>query len=147
MPEFRVTRIVDRPRDLVFAVIADVERYSEFVPGFSDAQSRRTGEGTLEVMQRVGFKSLTVSFRSIARLEPPERIRIHSHDWPFRQLSQEWLLDEIGDGTTRVVLSTRYALASRGLERWFGRWFEKLLDRTVAAFEQRLRDGYNGNPR
>ena len=138
MVQFQVTRDVDKPRDLVFAVIADVARYREFVPGFSDAKVRRIGERKLEVMQRVGIKALTVAFRSIAEFDPPERIVIRSHDRPFDHLHQEWHLEDIGSGRTRVTLSTRYALTSGKLQRLVGGRIDRQLRQTIEAFEARL---------
>jgi len=138
MVEFQVTRIVDRPRDVVFAVVADVERYPEFVPGFAGAHIRRVGERKLDVMQRVGFKGIHASFRSTAELDPPEHILIRSHDWPFRHLHQEWQLDELDDETTKVTFTTSYSLVSGRLDRLLGQYFERLLGRTVDAFERRL---------
>ena len=138
MVEFEVTLDVDKPRERVFAVVADVERYREFVPGFSDAKVRRLGDGKLEVMQRVGIKALTVAFRSIAELDPPQRIVIRSHDRPFDVLHQEWHLEDIDGDRTRVTLSTRYVLTSGKLQHLVGGRIDRQLRRTIEAFEARL---------
>lgn len=138
MAEFSITRIVERPREAVYALAANVEGYADFIPGFADAQVRPAGENRLEVMQRVRFKGLSARFRSTAELTPPERIVIRSHDRPFKELCQEWRLEDLGENRTKVTFSGHYALGSARLERWFGRWFDHLAERTVDAFEQRL---------
>lgn len=138
MADFRITRIVDLPRDVVFAVVADVERYPEFVPGFANAHVRPRGANRLEVLQRVGIKSLTVSFRSMAELDPPERIVIRSADWPFKRLDQEWRLEALDEGATRVTFRASYALASERLRRLVAARIDRQLRRMVEAFERRL---------
>lgn len=138
MAEFSITRIVDRPRAAVYALAADVQGYADFIPGFADAQVRHVGKSRLEVVQRIRFKGLSARFRSTAELTPPERIVIRSHDRPFKELHQEWRLEDLGEGRTKITFSGHYELGSARLERWFGRWFDHLAERTVDAFEQRV---------
>ncbi len=138
MADFQITRVVGLPRDVVFAVVADIERYPAFVPGFAAAHVRSRGANRLEVQQRVGIKSLTVSFRSIAELDPPERIVIRSRDWPFKQLHQEWRLEALDDSVTRVTFSALYTLASKRLQRLVAARIDRQLRRMVEAFERRL---------
>ena len=141
MADFSITRVIARPRETVYALAANVEGYADFIPGFADAQVRPLGKNRLEVVQRVRFKGLSARFRSTAELTPPERIVICSHDRPFKELRQEWRLEDLGQGRTKVTFSGNYALGSARLERWFGRWFDHLAERTVDAFEQRLLQG------
>ena len=141
MADFSITRVIARPRETVYALAANVEGYADFIPGFADAQVRPLGKNRLEVMQRVRFKGLSARFRSTAELAPPERIVIRSHDRPFKDLHQEWRLEDLGEGRTKITFSGSYALGSARLERWFGRWFDHLAERTVDAFEQRLLQG------
>jgi coenzyme Q-binding protein COQ10 len=139
MSELRITRIVNQPRDLVFEVVADIERYPEFVPGFADARIERTDDRHVEVVQRVGVKGMKVSFRTRAEIVPPHRITIHSRDWPFERLHQEWTLEDLGDGRTRVTFHSRYTLVSRRVQALVGRFFDRILRQTIDAFERRIK--------
>lgn len=138
--EFRMTRIVDQPQDLVFDVVSDIERYPEFVPGFSGARIDRQDSDTLYVTQHVGIPAMSVSFRSVARLQRPRGITIDSNEWPFRRLHQEWTLEALGETRTRVTFESQHELASRRAERLVGRFFDHVLRRTVDAFEKRIHD-------
>ncbi len=138
MTGFRMTRVIEQPRDLVFEVVADIERYPEFVPGFSDARIDRVDSDTLYVTQRVGIPAMSVSFRSVARLQRPRGITIDSNDWPFRRLHQEWTLEAVGESRTRVTFASEHTLASRRAQRLVGRFFDHVLRRTVDAFETRI---------
>lgn len=133
-----MTRVVNQPRELVFEVVADIERYPEFVPGFADARIERVDADTLYVTQRVGIPAMSAAFRSVARLQRPRGITIDSNDWPFRELHQEWTLEALGDSRTRVTFESRHVLASRRAERLVGRFFDHVLKRTVDAFEKRI---------
>jgi coenzyme Q-binding protein COQ10 len=139
MTEFRITRTIDAPRDLVYEIVSDIERYPEFVPGFADARIDKADARTLYVTQKVGLKAFSASFRSVAELTPPEGIKIRSTDWPFAYLQQEWTITDLGDGRTQVVFDSRYALVSRRVERLVGRFLDQTLRQTVDAFERRIR--------
>ncbi len=140
MTEFRMTRVIDQPRGLVFEVISDIESYPAFVPGFGDARIERADADTLYVSQRVGIPAMSVRFRSVARLQPPHGITIDSTDWPFRSLHQAWTLEAAGEWRTRVTFESSHTLASRRAERLVGRFFDHVLRRTVDAFEKRIHD-------
>lgn len=138
--EFRMTRVINQPRELVFDVVADIERYPEFVPGFSGARIDRQDADTLYVTQHVGIPAMSVNFRSVARLQRPRGITIDSDEWPFRRLHQEWTLEDLGESRTRVTFESHHALASKRAERLVGRFFDHVLRRTVDAFEKRIHE-------
>lgn len=75
----------------LFAVVADIERYPEFVPGCVAARivARRPAVWTVDNV--FGFGPVRVRFSTIAELNPPASLTISSKDGPWRTLKVQWL--------------------------------------------------------
>ena len=120
-----------------FAVVADIERYPEFVPRYRASRILDRGDGTLTVEQAVAWGGLTFRFRSRAELEPPRAIHIHSADLPFRELAIHWLFQPAGTGC-RVTFRMRYRLALPGLAVAAAPMVRGPVRETLAAFRNRV---------
>lgn len=130
----------------MFALVEDVERYPEFLPGVVGAKlvERSASElvGMLE-MERAGIRE---KFTTRNTLSHPERIGMKLVNGPFRTLEGEWTFVPIMEAGvvrgTRVGLSIRFEfknpLASLLLARTFETTFASLID----AFTRRARDVY-----
>ncbi len=120
----------------VFAAVADVERYSEFLPGIGARVVRRDGARWLvENSFRLG--PLTTRFRSVAEANPPDDLTIVSNDGPWRDLAIRWRVSE--DGRQRVLTcEATMEFRSRALDI-LARASMTHVERTVAAaFDRRL---------
>ncbi len=120
----------------VFDLLADIERYPQFLPGWSSAHiSRRQGD-TLYVEQVVGFGALRLPFSSVAQLHPPECIEIASQDRLFRRYALTWRI-EPGAGGCRIGVTAEIELASWLLQLAVDRFLAGATDDIIAAFEAR----------
>ena len=97
MPTHAEKRIVPYTPDEMYALIADVGRYPEFLPWCSAARVRGTRplpDGTGEVMDAdliVSFKVYRERFGSRVTLQPAARtIDVEYLDGPFRYLKNHW---------------------------------------------------------
>ena len=109
MPSHQAQRLLPYSRQQLFSLIADIESYPAFMPGYQAARIVQRVDDRLKVEQRVGLGPLAYSFNSEARLEPPGRITIHAEDGPFARLDVEWQLTPKDTGC-RVTLVSRYEL-------------------------------------
>jgi coenzyme Q-binding protein COQ10 len=101
----------------MFAVVADVERYPEFVPGWVDARVRHRDGDRLIVEQVVGRGPLRWVLVSEARIRPCETIRIVGLSGPFRHLEVAWRFGADGPSQCTVGLE----LTADGLASVVGR--------------------------
>jgi coenzyme Q-binding protein COQ10 len=125
----------------VFDIVADIERYPEFVPGCRDARILERNGARLLVEQEMGLGGpWSWRFRTDARLERPSHIRIATQEHPFRHLDQCWLFEPIDHHATALRLQVDYELRSRTLERLAGRLLEEGFEQTLAAFATRARE-------
>lgn len=88
--------------ETAFAVVSQVDRYPEFVPGALSA--RIVGRDGLKwrVENVFGFGPVRLKFFSEAQLDPPRGLTIRSSDGPWRSLIIDWRLDE-RDGACLVA--------------------------------------------
>src|ERR687894_1084642 len=97
MPSFRSTRQVRHSPAQMFALVADVERYPEFLPLCEDLTVRRraqSGEGieTLVAEMAVGYKAVHEKFTSRVTLDEPRlQILVEYVDGPFSFLENRWI--------------------------------------------------------
>jgi len=96
---FEIRRRVPAPVKVAFKVIADVERYPEFVPGVQRVQILEE-EGPRKVVFMVVKDGLfSAELISEAWLEPPHSLRIRQIKGPLLDLHQRWHLKPIPGGT------------------------------------------------
>src|SRR5665213_2030421 len=120
-----------------FALVADVEKYPQFVPFVrSVGIVSRSGNG-LVVGMRVGLGPIQRTVRSDAVLLAPQRIDIVSTDWPFRRFNSQWRLEPASTGGTVAELSGTFEIASPVIARLVDRHAGNVVPMMVAAFERR----------
>lgn len=143
MPRFETTRIVRHSPEVMFALVADVERYPEFVPMCESLTVRRrsaTGEGveTLLAEMSIGYKLIRETFATRVELDRPAmQIRVSYIDGPFRHLENRWTFKRRPDGGADVVFFIDYEFKSRAFQILAGAVFEKVFRKMAEAFEAR----------
>ena len=147
MPSFRTTRLVDHAPGEMFDLVADVERYPDFLPLCESLVVReRTEEGGHEVIvdtMTVAYKMIRESFTSRVTLDRAMKtIRTDYLDGPFHHLTSVWTFPpEEGDRTT-VGFNIDYELRSWMLKALLGAIFDSAFRRFVEAFEDRANAVY-----
>ena len=142
MPAFAKVHPVRHKAQEMFDLVADIERYPEFVP-LCEAlaiRSRREkgGRAILIADMSVGYKAIRETFTSQVLLNPAE-LEIHAQylDGPFRYLDNRWSFAETGPGSCDVHFSIDYEFKSRVLAALMGVMFERAFAKFTRAFEER----------
>jgi coenzyme Q-binding protein COQ10 len=129
----------------LFDLVADVERYPEFLPWVIAARIYRRKDQTIWVEMIMGTSFLRRRFSTVALLDRPRRIKISGHDPMFETFEQRWNFDATADGGTNVEYSVEYKFQSRFLQMLIGASFADRARTMVAAFKHRARQIY-GTP-
>jgi coenzyme Q-binding protein COQ10 len=142
MPKFETTRHVRHSREQMFALVADVERYPEFVPMCERlaVRSRRERAGATLIVadMTVGYKALSETFTSQVVLRPDlHRIETRNVEGPFRHLENRWVFEQASDGGTEVHFAIEYEFKSRMLGAVMGSMFDRAFRMFAEAFEAR----------
>ena len=142
MPDFLTRRHVAHSVDEMFSLVADVERYPEFLPFCQRhaIRSRRVRDGVelLTTDMTVGRLMFRETFRSFVTLDRANsRILIAATDGPLRRLNGRWIFRDDNSVGCEVGFSVSYELASRALAVVMGPMLEAAFSNFVQAFERR----------
>lgn len=147
MPKFEVQRRVKHTPEKMFALVADVEKYPEFLP-LCDAltirsRKEREGQAVLVADMTVGYKAIRETFTSQVHLRPDDLIiDVKYLDGPFRYLTNEWRFEPIEGGGTLVHFYIDYEFRSRILGAMMGAMFDGAFRMFASAFEKRADEIY-----
>jgi coenzyme Q-binding protein COQ10 len=137
----------------MFALVADVERYPEFVPLCRALKVRRrekseTGIETLIADMEVGYKAIRETFTSRVALDPARlKIVVAYIDGPFSRLENVWnFRDAPEGGGSTVEFFIAYEFRSRLLAALMGAMFDAAFRKFSAAFEARADKIYGRAP-
>jgi ribosome-associated toxin RatA of RatAB toxin-antitoxin module len=126
----------------MFELVADIERYPEFLPWVTGAKIlQREPDGVVGQleMERAGVRE---QFTTRNVLEPPSRMSLALVDGPFRLLDGLWTFDAIGDRGTKIRLAIRFEFKNPLTAMLLSRAFEKSCTDMVDAFVARARAVY-----
>jgi len=142
MPRFRTKRRVQHSATDMFDLVADVEKYPEFVPLCQALRVRKRtqGEGTetLVADMTVAYKVMRETFVSRVTLDRPNlKIQVEYLDGPFSTLDNRWTFTPAGEGGCDVEFFIAYEFKSRVLGMLMGAMFEAAFRRFAGAFERR----------
>lgn len=148
MPTFSIQRRVPFSAEQMYALVADIERYPEFLPlctGLTVTSRAKTADGDDELTARmsVGYKSIAESFTTQVTLKPADmRVDVAYLDGPFRRLDNRWRF--VGDGATGSVVDffIDYEFRSPMLGVLVGAMFDQAFRKFAEAFENRARVVY-----
>jgi len=121
----------------MFDLVADVERYHEFLPGWSNVRVRQRRGDVLAVVQEIDLGILRVGFESRAELHRPDRLRVSSSDGPFRELLLDWQFMPHPRGGCVIALSVSVKMRSVVAEAVSGRLLDVLTRDIVTRFHER----------
>src|SRR6185437_13165066 len=125
MPELSTTRRVHHAASEMFNLVADVERYPEFVPLCQSLRvRRRTEEGGKEVIvadMTVAYKLVRETFTSRVTLDRANlEILVEYLEGPFRRLNNRWRFRPVDERLSDVEFYIAYEFRSRTLGMLMG---------------------------
>lgn len=151
MPQFSSKRRVRHSAAQMFDLVADVERYPEFVPlchSLKIRQRTQMPDGTEIVIadMTVSFKLIKETFTSKVTLDRAGlNIRVEYLRGPFSHLENRWTFEAKSESTCDVGFFLAYEFKSRMLAMLMGSMFDAAFSRFSAAFEKRADQVYGKN--
>ena len=137
MISHRETRLVPYPAELMYAVVADVEKYPQFLPWVLALRVLSRRDNGLTAEMAVGYGGLRERYTSDVRLDPQARtIEVIETEGPFKTLENRWRFTPKDQGC-EVEFCIEFEFKSRLLHSVAGHAFEKVLLKMTDAFEAR----------
>jgi coenzyme Q-binding protein COQ10 len=148
MPQFRTKRRVRHAAAEMFDLVADMERYPEFVPLCQSMRVRKrtaTGEGieTVVAEMTVAYKVIRETFATRVTLDRANlQILVEYLSGPFSRMQNRWDFHPVGDHLCDVEFFISYEFKSRVLAMLMGAMFDPAFRRFSLAFERRADQVY-----
>ena len=143
MPQFRTTRRVRHSAGDMFELVADMERYPEFVPLCESMRILRRSTGaegiaTVVANMTVAYKLIRETFTSRVTLDRPNlQIVVEYLNGPFSRMENRWDFHPAGERACDVEFFITYEFKSRVLAMLMGAMFDAAFRRFSEAFERR----------
>jgi len=145
MPGIRETRSLPYSAEQMFDLVADVDRYPEFLPWIAAARVRSDSETEMVADMLVAFKALREKFTSRVEKRRPDEIKVHYVDGPLQDLDNVWLFKPTGPSSCDVDFSVDFRFRNALFEKIAGQFFDRAFRKMVAAFEARAAELYGSS--
>ncbi len=141
MPVHAEQKFMPYSPEQLYALVADIDKYPEFLPWCVGARIRERRETEVIADLVIGFKMIRERFTSRVTLTPPAegvvpRIEVAYIDGPMRHMSNKWVFNA-SDGGTLIDFHVEFEFRSKILETLIGALFHEAVKRMVNAFEAR----------
>ena len=143
MPQFSTKRRVRHAATDMFDLVADVDKYPQFVPFCRSMRVKKRGEDargrpTIVCEMTVAYKLIHETFTTLVTLDRDElQVIVDYLSGPFRRLENRWRFKSVGDRACEVEFYLMYEFQSRTLGMIMGAMFEAVFRRFADAFERR----------
>lgn len=143
MPTHAEKKTLPYTPDQLFDLVADVERYPEFLPWCLDCRiTERVDTDEFLADLVIGYKFFREKFVSRVHVVPKKSIRVEYIEGPMRHLSNEWDFIDNGDGTTTIDFFVDFEFKNPFFQKLMGVFFNEVVRRMVSAFEARAVEVY-----
>jgi coenzyme Q-binding protein COQ10 len=144
MPTHAEKKLLPYTREQLFDLVADIERYPEFLPWCVGARIRERNGNEIVGDLLIGYKMVRERFTSRVVLDRPGRIDVSYSEGPFKYLNNHWLFVPEPGGCL-IDFYVDFEFRSKMLQKLMGMFFNEAVRRMVGAFETRAHQLY-GEP-
>lgn len=137
MPHISRSAEVPFPAPDMFNLVADIERYPQFLPWCRSATVHTRTPTVVTASLEIGRKPIRKSFTTRNRMVGSERIDIELVDGPFSHLDGCWSFDAMAARGCRIGFEMRFEISSGVLARVMAPLFEEIAKTSVDAFCRR----------
>ena len=129
--------LVGHSAQKMYALVADVESYPQFLPWCDRAVVSVNEPGRTVATLHINFRGLKKEFTTENFNRADARIDMKLVSGPFRSLEGSWVFTALSENACKVELTLRYQFASALLEKIAGPAFHDIADSFVDAFVRR----------
>ena len=142
MPTHAEKRAVPFRADQMFDLVAEVERYQEFLPWCVGSRIKSRRDNVIHADLVIGFKLVRERFTSKVTLaDDKSRIDVAYTNGPFRYLDNHWIFNDQTNGS-EIDFFVDFEFRNQMLQSLVGLVFNEAVQRMVTAFEARAFDLY-----
>ena len=141
------TAIVTATPAQMFALVDDVPRYPEFLPGCVAARLESASANERVAALEIVRSGVRLEFTTRNTVAPPAEILMELVRGPFTRLIGRWRFEPIGEQGSRVGFHVEFEFKNRLMGIALNPLFESVCDKIVDSFVVRAREVYGAAPR
>ncbi len=126
----------------MYALVADVAAYPEFLPWCIGSTVHSEDETMIEASLELQRGGIRKSFRTRNGLHPDTAMSLALVGGPFRHLAGDWRFEQLGEDGSKVSLELEFEFENRVTDALFGRYFEDTCNSLIDSFIGRAHQIY-----
>ena len=135
--------LVPYTSEQMFALVNDVNAYSEFLPWCSCSSVVSHNEDEVKANVELSKGKVRKSFTTLNRVQKNKMIEMRLLDGPFKHLEGFWRFDSLDEGRAcKVSLDLEFEFSNKILSMTVGPVFNSISNSLVDAFVQRANEVY-----
>ncbi|MDN4016800.1 type II toxin-antitoxin system RatA family toxin [Zwartia panacis] len=129
--------LVPHSASQMFDLVADVEKYPEFMPWCGGASVSARDEKGMQASITISLAGIKQTFTTRNTHEYPTCIELELVDGPFSVLKGKWQFLALSEDACKVLFTLNYAFSNRALETLVGPIFNRIATSFIDSFTQR----------
>lgn len=142
MPRHEEIRTLPYSCDELYALVADVDKYPQFLPWCLGARVWKRTDREIWADLIIGFKMFRETFTSHVTFTPPRLIEVEYVKGPLKHLTNRWEFIPVSETSCSVDFVVDFAFKNQLFEKLAGGVFTEAVHRMVMAFEKRAEEIY-----
>ncbi len=147
MPKQEENKTVSYTKDQMFDLVADIERYDEFLPWCNNSKiinTKKEGDKNIVIADlEIGYDQFVYTYRSEVKLyENKSQINVRNLDGPFKYLENSWKFTTVNDFECEIQFSIDFELNVSLLDILMKKFFDLAFQKMVDAFIARANEIY-----
>jgi len=137
------TVLIEHTPAEMYALVDDVELYTEFLPWCAKTELRFRDEQKTVATLHIDFLSVKSHFTTENSKSFPSTMTMKLVDGPFRSLDGTWHFKPLGDKACKIEFRLSYEFSSKLFEKIIGPVFSRIANTFIEAFVQRAAQVYH----
>ena len=129
--------LVPHSASQMFDLVADVEKYPEFMPWCGGASVSARDEKGMQASITISLAGIKQTFTTRNTHQYPTCIELELVDGPFSVLKGKWQFLALSEDACKVLFTLNYAFSNHALETLVGPIFNRIATSFIDSFTQR----------
>lgn len=134
--------LVPHSASQMFDLVADVEKYPQFMPWCGGASVSHRDEHGMQASVTISFAGIKQTFTTRNKHQYPTCIELELVDGPFSVLTGKWEFITLSEDACKVLFTLKYQFSNRALETLVGPIFNRIATSFIDSFTQRAQVCY-----
>ncbi len=147
MPKQEESKTVNYTKDQMFDLVADIDRYNEFLPWCNNSKIISTNiEDDKKIViadLEIGYDQFVYTYRSEVKLHKDKNeINVRNLDGPFKYLENKWKFTTVSEYECEIQFNIDFELNISLLDILMKKFFDLAFQKMVDAFISRANEIY-----